>query len=373
MKGIAAAIIVAMAATLSRAADPTPRLPDLVSARTSTNIAVRSGVPGTNHTRTPIVLGLSRIAGESSQNAQGVMDSLADATATYGRAPGSFTIWCNFGAGGNPIATFPTAILNHPRWPAATMPVIGWALHGVGDSDGRYSNHAIINNAATPVSPAGWHHYITTWAQAAAGYNKPVIVRLAHEMNMAWVPWAVGKHAGTIYGGSGNTFANYRQMWQTVYGLVHPIAPKVKFFWCPWDVADPGNTGKYADFYPGDACVDYIGFDSYVWTGNVRQAMEEQFNPSLNALHNLSPGSTRKPVIIGELGRAPGGPDGARVSWLRDGYRQLYALHPNVKGIIYFDIDARFLGHPDWRLSADPSLVPTYKDLVALPQFQGAY
>ena len=297
---------------------------------------------------------------------------MADVTATYGRPPGSFTIWCNFGAGGNP-ATFPTAILNHPQWPAATMPVIGWALHGAGDADGRYSNHAIITNAATPAYPAGWHHYLRTWAQAAAAYDKPVIVRLAHEMNMAWVPWAVGKHASTTYGGAGNSFANFRQMWQTVHGIVRPIAPKVKFLWCPWDVTDPANTGKYADFYPGDAYVDCLGFDSYVWTGNVRRGMQEQFRYSLDALRDLSPGSTRKPVIIAELGRAPGGPAGARVVWLRDGYRQLHDLHPHVKGIIYFDIDARFLGHPDWSLGASPSLVSTYKGLVALPEFQGGY
>ena len=198
-------------------------------------------------------------------------------------------------------------------------------------------------------------------------------MRLAHEMNMAWVPWAVGKHGGTTYGGSGNTFANFRQMWQTVHGLVHPIAPNVRFLWCPWDVTDPGNTGKYTDFYPGDEYVDYTGFDSYVWTGNVTRPMHEQFGYSLAALAALSPGSSRKPVIIAELGRAPGGPDGVRVSWLRDGYRQLHDLHPNIRGIIYFDIDARFLGHPDWRLSAAPSLVTTYKELVALPQFQGTY
>ena len=109
----------------------------------------------TNRARAPIVLGLSRIAGESSQNPQAVLDALADVTATYGRPPGSFTIWCNFGARGNPIATFPTAILNHPQWPTATMPVIGWAPHGAGDADGRYSNHAIITNAATPSCPRG--------------------------------------------------------------------------------------------------------------------------------------------------------------------------------------------------------------------------
>jgi hypothetical protein len=192
-------------------------------------------------------------------------------------------------------------------------------------------------------------------------------------MNMAWVPWAVGKHAGTTYGGAGNTSANFKEMWRTVHGIVRPIAPKVRFFWCPWDVTDPKNTGDYTQFYPGDAYVDYIGFDSYVWQGSVKRSMAEQFAPSINALCSLSPGSAGKPIIVGEFGRAPGGPEGVRVAWLRHGFYELHKLHPRLRGLMYFDIDARFLGHPDWRLNAHPSLESTYKDLIRLPHFQGAY
>jgi hypothetical protein len=49
--------------------------------------------PPTSAPATRIVVGLSRIEGESSRNTQGVIDSLVEATTTYGRPPGSFTIW----------------------------------------------------------------------------------------------------------------------------------------------------------------------------------------------------------------------------------------------------------------------------------------
>ena len=138
-------------------------------------------------------------------------------------------------------------------------------------------------------------------------------------------------------------------------------------------MTDPKNTGDYTQFYPGDAYVDYIGFDSYVWQGKVRTSMAEQFTPSIRALCRLSPGPADKPIIVGEFGRALGGPEGLRVAWLRHGFHELQRMHPRLKGLMYFDIDARFLGHPDWRLSAHPSVVSTYKHLIQLPQFQGRY
>ena len=164
--------VVVLAGTLS-GGHPTAGLLDPVTAGTAANLVVRSGTAGTNHTRAPVVLGLSRIAGESSQNTEGVPGLLngGGGDLLVGRPARSLSR-CNFRHRGNPIAEFPTAILNDPRWPSATTPVIGWALHGADDSDGRYSNHAIINNAVTPSSPAGWHQYVTNWARAAAAYRR---------------------------------------------------------------------------------------------------------------------------------------------------------------------------------------------------------
>lgn len=40
---------------------------------------------------------------------------------------------------------------------------------------------------------AGAHDaFIRDWARAAAGWNKPLYLKFAHEMNGNWYPWAVG-------------------------------------------------------------------------------------------------------------------------------------------------------------------------------------
>ena len=77
------------------------------------------------------------------------------------------------------------------------------------------------------------------------------------------------------------------------------------------------------------------------------------------------------PVILGEV--ATSFQRGNKARWLRQGYLRTYRRWPQVRGIVYFDVDMRRNRHADWRLirPKDGSAVRAYRQLVAKPIFRG--
>ena len=105
--------------------------------------------------------------------------------------------------------------------------------------------------------------YIDTWAKgiAATSASAPVIyLRIFHEFND---PMANGGgYAWGVNGGTTNTPADLVAAWRHVHDrFVAAHATNVKFVWSP----DGTNfvPSLLAASYPGDAYVDYTGFDNY--------------------------------------------------------------------------------------------------------------
>lgn len=215
------------------------------------------------------------------------------------------------------------------------------------------------------------------FAQRAKEFNKPIILRYAWEMDGTWFPWSAGKRDTRIsydryrYFDMGNTKRNYVASWRHIYNLIKPIAPNVKFNWCSGGSPD-------ADYFPGDDYVDYVGFDTYSGIGNSQHnSLINLSNGPVNALRRLS----GKKIIIGETGinttrkQIPEDQFPAyRKNWIKDGYLALYNLSPNLAGIIYFNLDARFAeSMNNWLMSDDPEISSVYRTLLLNPKFQGRF
>jgi hypothetical protein len=184
---------------------------------------------------------------------------------------------------------------------------------------------------------AGDHDaYLTQWADALAAWDHPVMLRLAHEMNGTWYPWAAGVN--------GNTATDYVAAWRHVHDLFAARgADDVSWVWAP-NVVYPGST-PLTELYPGDAYVDVLGVDGYNWGTSVSWgswvAAPQVFTATLTELRALAPAT---PLLITETASSELG--GSKAAWV-DGLIT-WAAGQDVLGVIWFDENKE----TDWRMAS---------------------
>jgi hypothetical protein len=148
----------------------------------------------------------------------------------------------------------------------------------------------------TQGATGAYNQYFTTLANdfVAAGQGSSII-RIGWEFNGDWFPWYAG--------GQATAFVEYYQ--QIVDSFRAVPGADFKFEWNPTR-GDQG-VGNLADYYPGDAYVDYVGLDVYdtEW-GNYPGAQAEFQNMEtqtygLNWLASFS-AQHNKPMVFPEWG-----------------------------------------------------------------------
>ena len=84
--------------------------------------------------------------------------------------------------------------------------------------------------------------YIEAWAQAAAAYGDPIVIRFMHEFNGDWYPWSIGLN--------GQTPEMYVEAWRHVHAIFTAAgAVNVSWVWSPiWGEQEHGPA------YPGRRC-----------------------------------------------------------------------------------------------------------------------
>lgn len=191
---------------------------------------------------------------------------------------------------------------------------------------------------------AGTHDaYITSWAQAAAGYGKPLMIRWGHEMNGTWYPWAPAVNGGSP--------AAYIAAYRHVHDLFRAAgATNVSWVWSPNVVQ--GQPTPLAQLYPGPGYVDVIGIDGYNGGSDVSsmggwRTPQEVFASTLAVVGQLAPTT---PVVVNETGSSEhGGNKGAWIAQLFD----YLATATRVSGLFWFDY--AIPGQADWRLTTSPA------------------
>jgi hypothetical protein len=302
-------------------------------------------MPAGVRARHPFAMGVSRIEGytPSPDDDLAALDAFTRRT---GHRPASWSIWSDWG-GAN--AAFPARSLLAGLHRRGVQPVIFWQPTNpvVSIEPGRY--------AYARIAAGDWDGYLTRWARDARAYGHRVLVRWAHEMNAPWFPWAIGKN--------GNNPTNYKAAWRHIVRLVQRIAPNVRFMWAPNEPC--GRCVPLSRLYPGDRDVNVVGFSAYNWSGRASRTMLTQYTRTIRALREVS----SRPVVAAETGIA--GPNRQRMRWILQGYPEVYARFPRLRGVIYFDVDMRFAGHPAWNLSTHDGSILGYRAVLADPRFQG--
>jgi hypothetical protein len=305
--------------------------PDEISAAASLeSVAARPGATATAVRR--LGLGVSMLPDRDLATYLGYKSEV-------GVPPATWSLWSNWGDG---TGEFPTGALMDQLKADRTTPLIIWQPVGADHSDGTWSRYNLIAGYTENgvVHPPVHDAYIRRFARAAKAYQSVVVVRFAHEMDGTWFPWGIGKFDNT----STNFVAAWRHIW-TIFRKVG--ATNVRFLWSPL-----APNIKKKSLYPGDAYVNYAGYTAFNWYDHGRPWIS-MLNTIKSRYLKLSK-VTRKPVIVAEMGTSPGDGPGSgadMAQWITQGYPAVYARFPNIKALLYFNVDMRVVSQPDWRVT----------------------
>jgi hypothetical protein len=224
-----------------------------------------------------------------------------------------------------------------------SVPMITWMPqdYRLGQSQPAFSLQSIL--------AGNYDAFVTKWAKAMAKYDRPILMRFAHEMNGSWYPWSTGV--------SGNTPELYAAVWRKLHGIFTTNgALNLIWVWSPnVENADP------ALYYPGDEYVDVVGLDGFnnVDWGNWR-SFTALFEPTYKRIQTI----TQKPIIIAEVGTSEGLTVNAKADWIRSAYlKEIPQRFPRVVAVLWFSADMRNLeaNSADWRIDSSPQSLAAYR------------
>ncbi|HZG34335.1 MAG TPA: Ig-like domain-containing protein [Gaiellaceae bacterium] len=243
--------------------------------------------------------------------------------------------------------------------------------------DGKPLERVIADKGGVPV--LSWHPGFTVdqaaagqaddcfrqFARSAKAYGGIVMLRAFWEWNIPGMAWGTQSPQSMI------------TAWRRMVDIIRSEgATNVGFFYCP----DEGYRKLAVDGYPGDAYVDWVGSDAYnhnrtdVWHSPMGTGWGEFwqifYHTPAVSLHNQL--GSRKPFVIGETG-TPEDPAvaGRKGNWHRNAGTFIRDNMPNLKGYIYFDIDASKVEHStyNWRLDTSGSSMDGFGAMARMPHF----
>ncbi len=181
--------------------------------------------------------------------------------------------------------------------------------------------------------------FLAGFFDGARAYPGRVIIRLFHEMNGDWYPWAV-VHDGAAVADVGQ----FQQAWRHIVDVARDRgANNVQFMFCV-NNEDVGSV-PMEKYWPGVDYVDIVGVDGYNWgwtrEGQPEQSAEDIIDPMYRRLTALHPDAE---FMVGELGCAP---HVNKSRWFEDLYRS--SRFPRLTAIAFFNESKE----RDWRLNSD--------------------
>jgi mannan endo-1,4-beta-mannosidase len=195
--------------------------------------------------------------------------------------------------------------------------------------------------------------YLKGFATEAASWNRPFMIRFAHEMNIARYHW------GTDPSGYGPESPSiYRRMFRYVVTLFQEAgADNAKWVFCPNAESVPNvsydptaSWNRVEAYYPGSAYVDILGMDGYNWGTTQTKAangwdsqwrtFETIFRPVWKTLRGLA---SDKPICVFETASVDHG--GNKALWIEDALKTARGWELN--GLVWFHVNKEY----DWRIN----------------------
>lgn len=200
---------------------------------------------------------------------------------------------------------------------------------------------------------------INARAQAVKAIGQKIFLRWGHEMNGNWYPWD-GAHNGSNAAAATKYIAAYRHIHD-----VFTTAGATNALW----VFSPNNGNspdepwnQWANYYPGDAYVDWMGIDGYNWGTTQTWSSWASFTALFSAFY---PGiaAKGKPVMIPETASAETGGD--KAAWLTAVLPALRNTFPALKALVWFHMNKE----TDWRINSSTAAKDAFVQMAKDPYF----
>lgn len=195
--------------------------------------------------------------------------------------------------------------------------------------------------------------YLNHMANEIKAWDKPLIIRFAHEMNLEKYHWGVRKEkfnqdSPKLYIQMFRYLVNYFKK-QNVNQILWAFCPNVESY-----PNQPWNTPN--NYYPGDEYVDILGMDGYNWeiTPEIAKkrgqswikpwiSFQQIFEPLYQDLKKIAP---QKPIIVFETATVDR-EGGKKSIWIKEAIQT--AKKWGLIGIIWFQVNKE----EDWRINQD--------------------
>ncbi|MEL7207633.1 MAG: glycosyl hydrolase, partial [Actinomycetota bacterium] len=177
------------------------------------------------------------------------------------------------------------------------------------------------------IAAGDYDDYIDEWAEAAADYGDPILLRPFHEMNGTWYPWSVGVN--------GNTEDDFIAGWRHLVDRFRLAeADNVSFVWSINTLASYDEGRGVEAYYPGDDYVDWVATSGFNWD-DYQPEWSSWVTPQwvFAETYRLL-ASFDKPVMFAEIGTGTNGGDG--VEWVEEAMTWFETL-PQLGAIVWFD------------------------------------
>lgn len=224
--------------------------------------------------------------------------------------------------------TFVDEVLT-PVWRAGYTPLLTWEPFCLGN-DGETSP---VTQLRTKGLLEQWAETLGTWVSAGTGDPRSFLFRPAHEMNGSWYPWSAGE---------GVTGEEYVDVWAALVDAFEhsgPPADAVTWIWCV--NAESAGAVTFADYYPGDEVVDWVGVDGYNWGASRSwsewQSPESVFGDAVETVREFSD----RPLVVPEVGCSPVANSGSgtdrKSAWIAAAFE--YFATEGVRFVGWFNAD----------------------------------
>ena len=207
--------------------------------------------------------------------------------------------------------------------------------------------------------------YIINYAAATKRWAKPLFIRVGHEMNGDWYPWAGKNNGGATTTGFGDPMKpDGPERFVSAYRRIHHLfdsvgVRNVSWIWCPNNFATPYESWNQPEsYYPGDDVVDWIGIDGYNWGKSQTWSGWTSFYDTFKEIYSRF-SSSAKPLMIAEFASTELGGD--KSLWIRDVFLYTKLLFPRIKALTWFNINKE----TDWRINSSGNALSAYQAGIA--------
>jgi hypothetical protein len=198
-------------------------------------------------------------------------------------------------------------------WQRGAVPIITW--EPLSYTGAEYPLRQIQRGRFDP--------YIRDSANAARRWGRPILVRFAHEMNGSWYPWGRGVE--------GNNSYRIRAVWRRIVDIFRKRgADNVQWVWTP--NVNTGGELPFRDLFPGDAWVDWVGFDGFNWAP---PGEWNSFTEIVDNTYEEIAKLTDRPMIVAETGSNEEGGD--KAAWVTSALREEIPKLPRIRAVVWFN------------------------------------